>query len=117
MSDLKTGLMYSEISNKVYWGTLNKKTGIARSGKKDVTSDFIGVMLQKFPVGFRQSIECNGVVEAVVIVVNEEKSHKYNCVNEMYEYLSHMVEHEVISDTSIEREVISLLAKARGEND
>ena len=115
MSNLKTGLMYSELSNKVYWGTINKNTGVARSGKKDVTSDFIGVMLQKFPVGFRQNIECNGKVEAVVIVVDEEKSHKHNCASEMYDCLLHMVEHDVINDPSIEREVKSLLAKARGE--
>lgn len=107
MSDLKTGLMYSEISNKVYWGTLNKKTGIARSGKKDVTSDFIGVMLQKFPVGFKQNIECNGKIEAVVIVVDEEKSHKLSCANEMYDFIeTHMGGYH-------EAEV--LLAKARGE--
>lgn len=108
--------MYSELSNKVYWGTINQKTGIARAGKKDVTSDFIGVMLQKFPVGFKQNIECNGKVEAVVIMVDEEKSQKYNCVNEMYDYLLYMVEHDVINDSSIEREVKSLLAKARGES-
>lgn len=85
MSDLKTGLMYSEISGQVYWGTINQKTGIARAGKKDVTSDFIGVMLKKFPVGFKQNIECNGKVEAVVIVVDEEKANKYSCAGEMYD--------------------------------
>ena len=115
MSDLKTGLMYSELSNRVYWGTLNKKTGIARAGKKDVTSDFIGVMLQKFPIGFKQNIECNGKVEAVVLVVDEEKANRYICAKEMYDYLIHMIEHDVINDSSIEREVKSLLAKARGE--
>ncbi len=88
MSDLKTGLMYSELSSKIYWGTVNQKTGVARPGKKDVTSDFIGVMLQKFPAGFKQNIECNGKVEAVVIVVDEKKSHKYSCVNEMYDLLA-----------------------------
>ena len=85
MSNLNTGLMYSELSSKVYWGTVNQKTGIARSGKKDVTSDFIGVMLKKFPVGFKQNIECNGKVEAVVIVVDEEKANKYSCAGEMYD--------------------------------
>ncbi len=85
MSNLKTGLMYSELSSKVYWGTVNQKTGIARAGKKDVTSDFIGVMLKKFPVGFKQNIECNGKVEAVVIVVDEEKANKYSCAGEMYD--------------------------------
>ena len=77
--------MYSELSSKVYWGTVNQKTGIARAGKKDVTSDFIGVMLKKFPVGFKQNIECNGKVEAVVIVVDEEKANKYSCAGEMYD--------------------------------
>lgn len=33
----------------------------------------------------------------------------------MYEYLSHMVEHDMINDHSVEREVKSLLAKACGE--
>lgn len=33
---------------------------------------------------------------------------------EMYGYLSHMLEHDIINDRSIEREVKSLLAKARG---
>ena len=33
---------------------------------------------------------------------------------EMYDYLSHMVEHEVINDSSIEREVKCLLERARG---
>lgn len=34
---------------------------------------------------------------------------------EMYDYLLHMIEHDVINDISIEREVKSLLVKARGE--
>lgn len=44
-------------------------------------------------------------------------AHLIAAAPEMYEYLSHMVEREVISDPSIEREVKSLLAKARGEHD
>lgn len=36
---------------------------------------------------------------------------------EMYDYLFHMIEHDVINDPSIEREVKSLLAKARGEHE
>lgn len=38
------------------------------------------------------------------------------CAPEMYDYLLHMIEHDVINDPSIEREVKSLLAKARGES-
>lgn len=116
MSDLKTGLMYSELSNKVYWGTLNKKTGIARSGKKDVTSDFIGVMLQKFPVGFKQNIQCNGKVEAVVIVVDEEKSHKYECVNEMYELLETIENDSNQVPQWLWDKIQLTLVKARGES-
>jgi len=129
MSRLKTGLMYNELSNKVYCGTINQDTGIARAGKKDVTSDFIGVMLQKFPVGFKQNIECNGKVEAVVIVVDEEKSHKYSCVNEMYEMLESIfnIEHERGGSLGVDgsfhykvsedvfKKVGLLLEKARGE--
>jgi hypothetical protein len=129
MNNTKTGLMYSELSTKVYWGTLNKKTGIARSGKKDVTSDFIGVMLQKFPVGFKQNIECNGKVEAVVIVVDKEKSHKLGCANDMYEELERDFENlsrfiktleqhsnDWIFYTNELKRKKCLLAKARGES-
>lgn len=110
MNNTKTGLMYSELSNKVYWGTLNKKTGITRSGKKDVTSDFIGVMLQKFPVGFKQNIECNGKVEAVVFVVDEEKSHKYNCASKMYKFLD-----DLANGRGVDYPIEQLLKEARGE--
>lgn len=105
--------MYSELSNKVYWGTINKNTGVARSGKKDITSDFIGVMLQKFPVGFMHNIECNGKVEAVVIVVDEEKSHKHNCASEMYDFLDGIA--GGVLDESQNNELLRLLAKVRGE--
>ena len=50
MANTKTGLLYSELTGRVYWGTVNTKTNVARSDKKDVTSDFIATMLQKFPV-------------------------------------------------------------------
>lgn len=115
MSNLKTGLMYSELSNKVYWGTLNKNTGVARSGKKDVTSDFIGVMLQKFKINTRQNIECNGVVEAVVFVVDEEKSHKLSCVNEMYELLETIENDNNQVPQWLWDKIQLTLAKARGE--
>lgn len=116
MSDLKTGLVYSELSNRIYWATVNQKTGIARSGKKDVTSDFIGVMLQKFPVGYSQNISCNGVNEAVVIVVKPEKSHKlmqadkmYSLLEELSGQLTNINAHDAVN------KIEKLLAAARGE--
>lgn len=83
MSDIKTGLMYSELTQCVYWGRINTKTGIAQGNKKDVTSDFIGTMLQKFPINTRQNITNNGKVECVVIVVNEEKADRYERSKDM----------------------------------
>ncbi|AUG84975.1 hypothetical protein MAELSTROM_56 [Pseudoalteromonas phage Maelstrom] len=115
-SAIKTGLMYSPLTSKVYWGRMNTKTGVAAGkNQKDVTSDFIGVMLQKFPVGFKQNIECNGKVEAVIIVLDEEKSHKYSCVNEMERMIEFLVDHNLISDDSMESDCIELLRKAKGD--
>lgn len=34
---------------------------------------------------------------------------------EMYNYISHMIDHNMINDHSVERELTSLLTKARGE--
>ena len=72
-------------------------------------------MLQKFQIGFKQNITCNGKVEAVVIVTNEEASHKHDCASEMLKMISFLVEHECISDDSIHEKCKQLLAKARGE--
>jgi hypothetical protein len=120
MSDLKTGLFYSELSNRVYWATVNQKTGIARSGKKDVTSDFIGVMLQKFPVGFCQFVSCNGVNEAMVIVAKPEQSHNLVQADKMYNNLKRLVSYlEEIAETPEEQQMLyeanACLAAARGE--
>lgn len=109
--------MYSPLTNNIYWGRMNTKTGVSiGNNQKDVTSDFIGVMLQKFPVGFKQNIECNGKVEAVVIVVSEEKSHKHSCVNELHEMLEKIQNRLAGSDEYGEfyYDVKELLAKARG---
>lgn len=48
-------------------------------------------------------------------VYDEFDAHLIAAAPEMYDYLLHMIEHDVINDSSIEREVKSLLAKARGE--
>lgn len=115
MSNIKTGLMYSPLTSNIYWGRMNTKTGVATGNKADVTSEFIGVMLQKFEINTRQNIECNGRIEAVIITLDEEKSHKYNCTNEMHRMLEFLVERELISDESVEADCIKLLNKAKGK--
>lgn len=100
MSNIKTGLMFSPLTENIYWGKMNTKTGVAiGNNKKDVTSEFIGIMLQKFEINTSQNIERNGNVEAVVIVVDEEKSKKYLRVNEMLEVL------ETISQCSLLKKI------------
>lgn len=129
MSNTRTGLMYSELTSKVYWGAVNNKTGIARSGKKDVTSEFIQVMLQKFPVNFSQEIVANGEHKATVIVLDKEKSHKYLAATEMYEenenqiaFLRKFIEifpvnsREAMDVSDRIDAILSVQAKARGEH-
>ena len=78
MSDIKTGLMFSPLTEKVYWGKMNTKTGVSvGNNQKDITSDFIGTMLQKFPINTRQNIVSNGKTECVVMVLDEEKAMDY----------------------------------------
>ncbi len=83
MSDIKTGLMFSPLTERVYWGKMNIKTGVSiGNNKKDITSDFIGTMLQKFPINTRQNIASNGKTECVVIVLDEEKAKEYTNAKE-----------------------------------
>lgn len=78
MSDIKTGLMFSPLTEKVYWGKMNTKTGVSvGNNQKDITSEFIGTMLQKFSINTRQTITTNGKTECVVIVLDEEKANEY----------------------------------------
>ena len=113
MSSVKTGLMFSPLTKKVYWGRMNVKTGVSvGDNQKDITSDFMGIMLQKFPLNMRQKISCNGKVEAVVFVADEEKANRYEQSKAMYKMLDYLQENPCeINIIHIRR----LLAKARGE--
>lgn len=64
--------------------------------------------------GFEISFNDDGEVVADY-VYEEADAHLIAAAPSMYEYLSHMVEHDMINDHYVEREVKSLLAKARGE--
>jgi hypothetical protein len=113
----KTGLMYSELSSSVYWGTMSASTGIARSGKKDITSDFIGIMLKKFPVNTMQNITCNGEAEVVIMVLDSVKAERYKAANEMYKMLEEVNNwfiKESVFDGDGHNDIEILLAKARG---
>lgn len=115
MSNTRTGLMYSELTSRIYWGTVNNKTGIARDGKKDVTSEFIQVMLQKFPINFSQEIVADGEYKATVIIADKASSHRLFASQDMYNML------EAIADDTPPNEQLflqihNILAKARGEH-
>lgn len=78
MSDIKTGLMFSPLTERIYWGKMNTRTGVSvGNNQKDITSDFIGIMLQKFPINTCQNVTSNGKTECVVIVLDEETAKKY----------------------------------------
>ena len=114
MSSIKTGLMFSPLTKKVYWGRMNVKTGVSvGDNQKDITSDFISIMLQKFPLNMRQKISCNGKVEAVVFVVDEEKANRCEQSKAMYEMLDYLCG---LDELQVHKpEIKALLAKARGE--
>ncbi len=113
MSNLKTGLMYSPLTEKVYWGRMNVKTGVSvGNNQKDITSDFIGIMLQKFTIGHMQKITKNGEHECSIYVVPPKTAAILDASKDMMEML------EFLQENPSELNVIhirKLLAQARGE--
>jgi len=70
----KTGLGYSPITHRIYWGRQNVKTGVwVGDNKKDITSDFLQVMEHKFPINTSQNVSINGENKYRVIVVDMDK--------------------------------------------
>lgn len=74
MSAHKTGLMFSPLSSRIFYGRMNTKTGVSIGNPKDVTSDFIGIMLQKFPINTQQIITANGRAECVIMVLDQKEA-------------------------------------------
>ena len=69
----KTGMLFSPITNRIYWGLHNGK-GVAIGDKqKDITSEFIQMMEHKFPINTTQNISVNGENKYRIIVVDMEK--------------------------------------------
>lgn len=62
----KASINYSPLSGRIMLGRVNQSTGVAIGEQRDVTSNFIGIMLEKFPINTMQNIESNGVFEAAL---------------------------------------------------
>ena len=69
----KTGLLYSPLTERVYWGLHNGKGVSVGDKQKDITSEFIQVMEMKFPINTVQNISVNGENKYRVIVVDMKK--------------------------------------------
>lgn len=67
----KIDIGYSELSEKIYLGTLIKPGEWKE--KKDITSRFLQVMEQKFPINTTQNISVNGTNKYRIIVVDMDK--------------------------------------------
>ena len=67
--ELKLG--HSPLTGSIYLGSQNK--GMWSGKKRDVTNDFIQVMLQKFPPNTAQKISIDGETKYRVIVVDTDK--------------------------------------------
>lgn len=69
----KTGLLYSPLTERIFWG-LHNGNGVAVGNKqKDITSDFLQVMEMKFPINTTQNVNVNGENKYRVIVVDMDK--------------------------------------------
>lgn len=67
----KIDIGYSELTSKVYLGTI-AKVGEWKD-KKDITTRFLQIMEQKFPINTTQNISVNGENKYRVIVVDMDK--------------------------------------------
>ena len=70
---MKSTLSFSPLSNRIFYGRVNEKTGVASGSQKDVTSEFLYCMEQKFPVNTVQTITVNGVAMYRIFVVDMVK--------------------------------------------
>lgn len=69
----KTGLLYSPLTERIFWG-LHNGNGVAVGNKqKDITSDFLQMMELKFPINTAQNISIDGENKYRVIVVDMSK--------------------------------------------
>lgn len=69
----KTGLLYSPLTEKIYWGLHNGNGTAVGDKQKDITSEFIQIMNLKFPINTAQNVSVNGENKYRVIVVDMDK--------------------------------------------
>ena len=69
----KTGLLFSPLTDRVYWGRHNGKGLAVGDNQKDITSEFIQIMKHKFPINTAQNISINGENKYRVIIVDMDK--------------------------------------------
>jgi len=72
MVDMKLHLGYSPLTANIYLGKQKNNQWVGE--KRDVTNEFISVMLQKFEPNSSQNISINGKNKYRVIVVDIEKT-------------------------------------------
>jgi len=73
--DNKLRLGMSPITKKVYLGKQNKGMWVGK--KREITSDFLQVMEQKFPINTASNVSEDGVNKYRVIIVDMEKRSNY----------------------------------------
>jgi len=72
MKDNKMHLGFSPLTGKIYLGRQKGDCWVGE--KRDVTSEFLQVMEQKFPINTTQSVTVDGEDKFRVIVVDMEKT-------------------------------------------
>lgn len=72
---IKSVLGYGPVTRRIYWGKINdRKPEVWVGSKKDVTSNFIHVLVTAFcPAGSVRPITVDGKVEAHVFTVSNTK--------------------------------------------
>jgi len=64
---------YSDLTERVFLGRLNKDKTMWLDGKKDITSEFLGVLSQYFPEGTMREVIGNKGSNNLVINIKNDK--------------------------------------------
>lgn len=73
--NIKSGIGYSPLTEKIYWGKQNKEKRIWVGEKTDITNDFINVLFEYIgPNEYRKITTINGLDENIVINVKKDKA-------------------------------------------
>lgn len=75
MSDIKSGIGYSPLTDRVYLGRQNPKKGMWVGDKKDITSEFIATALSYFEENTIREIGGSKGSKNLVINIKNDKAH------------------------------------------